>query len=94
MGAVMKGFMGISFDLLLGKNTCEIFAAYWPHTKEYAVVAEPFNATVDPAIDDIEKAIALARRYANDPLWQGAEVVTVHDNIEVGKRIPVEKTLG
>jgi dihydrofolate reductase len=31
MGQVMGEFMGKSFDLLLGRKTYEIFAAFWPH---------------------------------------------------------------
>jgi dihydrofolate reductase len=66
MGAVMKGFMGISFELLLGKNTYEIFAAYWPHTKEDAVVAEPFNAT--------KKYVVSERSF--EPSWQNSTCIT------------------
>lgn len=45
MGKVMEGFMGIPFELLLGKRTYDIFAAYWPHTEQDPVVAKPFNST-------------------------------------------------
>jgi dihydrofolate reductase len=31
LGEVMNGQMRIPFDLLLGRKTFEIFAAYWPH---------------------------------------------------------------
>jgi dihydrofolate reductase len=34
MGQVMSEFMGRPFDLLLGRKTYEIFAAYWPHSTE------------------------------------------------------------
>jgi dihydrofolate reductase len=34
MGQVMTDFMGRPFDLLLGRKTYEIFAAYWPHSTE------------------------------------------------------------
>jgi dihydrofolate reductase len=34
MGQVMGEFMGKPFDLLLGRKTYEIFAAYWPHSTE------------------------------------------------------------
>jgi dihydrofolate reductase len=34
MGQVMTEFMGRPFDLLLGRKTYEIFAAYWPHSTE------------------------------------------------------------
>jgi len=66
MGAVMKGFMSISFELLLGKNTYEIFAAYWPHTKEDAVVADLFNAT---------KKYVVSEKYF-EPSWQNSTCIT------------------
>src|SRR5882724_5025351 len=45
MGGVMTGFMGLPFELLLGKRTYDIFAAYWPTAKQDQAVAQPFNAT-------------------------------------------------
>ena len=34
MGQVMDEVMGKPFDLLLGRKTYEIFAAYWPHASD------------------------------------------------------------
>ena len=34
MGKVMGEFMGRPFELLLGRKTYEIFAAYWPHSTD------------------------------------------------------------
>jgi dihydrofolate reductase len=34
MGEVMDKWMGQPFDLLLGRKTYEIFAAFWPHASE------------------------------------------------------------
>ncbi len=45
MGNVLGGFMSIPFELLLGKRTYDIFAAFWPHTTQAPVVAKPFNST-------------------------------------------------
>ena len=42
MGEVMDGIMGKPFDLLLGRRTYEIFAAYWPHAGEEQG-AKPLN---------------------------------------------------
>ena len=42
MGAWMGEFMGKPFDLLLGRKTYEIFAAYWPYSQEPG--AEELNA--------------------------------------------------
>jgi dihydrofolate reductase len=41
MGLVMGEAMGTGFDLLLGRKTYDIFAAYWPHTDEPG--ARPLN---------------------------------------------------
>jgi dihydrofolate reductase len=43
MNQVMGELMGKPFDLLLGRRTYEIFAAYWPDAGDQAV-AGPFNA--------------------------------------------------
>ncbi len=45
MGNVMGAFMSIPFELLLGKRTYDIFAAFWPRTTQDPVLAKPFNST-------------------------------------------------
>src|SRR5688572_30384428 len=42
MGQVMGEFMGKPFDLVLGRKTYEIFAAFWPHATEEQG-AKPLN---------------------------------------------------
>ena len=42
-GKVMGEQMGMPFDLLLGRKTYDIFAAYWP--KQTGSIADPFNKT-------------------------------------------------
>jgi dihydrofolate reductase len=42
MGRVMGEAMGMPFDLLLGRRTYDIFAAYWPNATEEAG-AKPLN---------------------------------------------------
>ena len=42
LGEVMGAFMGGPFDLLLGRKTYDIFAAYWPNASEEAG-AKPLN---------------------------------------------------
>jgi dihydrofolate reductase len=44
-GKVMSGFMGLPFELLLGRRTYDIFAAYWPSATQDQIVAKPFNST-------------------------------------------------
>lgn len=42
-GQVMAEAFARPFDLLLGRRTYEIFAAYWPYQE--GAIADPFNAT-------------------------------------------------
>ena len=42
MGQVMNEAMSTPFDLVLGRKTYDIFAAYWPHAPEDAG-AKPLN---------------------------------------------------
>lgn len=44
-GNIMDTFMGLPFELLLGRRTYDIFAAYWPTADKDQTVAEPFNRT-------------------------------------------------
>jgi dihydrofolate reductase len=45
MGKTMGAIMELPFELLLGRRTYDIFAAYWPEAKTELVIAEKFNAT-------------------------------------------------
>lgn len=42
-GTIMGKQMSMPFDLLLGRKTYDIFAAYWPKQDPSGRVAEPFN---------------------------------------------------
>ncbi len=42
---ILGGFFGIPFELLLGKTTYDIFAAFWPTANTDLEVAVPFNST-------------------------------------------------
>lgn len=44
-GGIMNSFMKLPFELLLGRRTYDIFAAYWPTAKKDENVAKPFNST-------------------------------------------------
>jgi dihydrofolate reductase len=46
-GQELRDSFSKPFDLLLGRKTYEIFAAYWPHVEggDYDFVAKPFNKT-------------------------------------------------
>ncbi len=43
LGEVILGFMKIPFELLLGRITYDIFAAFWPSAKTDLEIANPFN---------------------------------------------------
>ena len=42
---ILGGFFSIPFELLIGKVTYDIFAAFWPKAKTDLEVANPFNTT-------------------------------------------------
>jgi dihydrofolate reductase len=66
MGELMGGVMGKPFDLVLGRKTYEIFAAYWPHATEEQG-AKPLN--------DAKKYVAsrtlASLEWANSVLIEG-----------------------
>jgi dihydrofolate reductase len=64
--SIMGGFMSSSFELLLGKFTYDIFAAYWPHAKTDLDVAEPFNKT--------KKYVVSHTSF--DPTWHNSFCIT------------------
>ena len=45
MDAKLIEVFRMPFELLLGRTTYDIFAAYWPHAKTDQEVAKPFNST-------------------------------------------------
>ncbi len=66
MGSVMNGFMSIPFELLLGKFTYDIFAAYWPTATDAQEVAMPFNAT--------KKYVVSEKPF--EPTWHNSVCIT------------------
>lgn len=44
-GKIIQDFMATPAELLLGRRTYDIFAAYWPKHPEIELVAKPFNST-------------------------------------------------
>ncbi len=45
LNSILMGFFTIPFELLLGKVTYDIFAAFWPNAKTDLAIANPFNTT-------------------------------------------------
>lgn len=75
MGNIMTGFMGLPFELLLGKRTYDIFASYWPNTDQDQVVAQPFNATKKYVVSDVPAELS----------WHNSFLVTGDVTAEIKK---------
>ncbi len=65
-GNLMDGQMSMPFDLLLGRKTYDIFAAYWPKHPEIESVAGPFNSCTKYVVSHNQI----------DLPWDGSELVT------------------
>jgi len=65
-GQIMGEQIKPPFDLLLGKKTYDIFAAYWPHQTNDNPVTEPFNKARKYVASDV----------AFDPTWENTTVLT------------------
>lgn len=63
---VMSGFMDLPFELLLGKITYDIWAAYWPTAGEEMKIAKKFNATKKYVVS----------HEAFEPSWKNSFCVT------------------
>jgi dihydrofolate reductase len=65
-GDTMSKIMELPFELLLGKRTYHIFAAYWPHTTADPMVAKPFNSTRKYVVSHTPMELS----------WQNSSLVT------------------
>jgi dihydrofolate reductase len=66
MGGIMQGFMGLPFELLLGRRTYDIFAAYWPTATSDEAIAKPFNSTRKYVVSHTRQALS----------WHNSTLVT------------------
>jgi dihydrofolate reductase len=66
---ILSGFFTIPFELLLGKITYDIFAAFWPHATTDIEVATPFNST--------KKYVVSHKAF--EPSWNNSVCIT--DNV-------------
>ncbi|MEK7602023.1 MAG: dihydrofolate reductase family protein [Patescibacteria group bacterium] len=64
--SILSGFFSISFELLLGKTTYEIFATYWPSATTDLEVASPFNRT--------KKYVVSHESF--EPSWENSVCIT------------------
>ena len=64
MGSTLSGLFHIPFELLLGRTTYDIWAAYWPHQK--GEIADPFNST--------KKYVVSAEAF--EPAWKNSFCIT------------------
>ncbi len=77
MGNVMKEFMALPFELLLGKKTYAIFAAYWPNAKQDLEVAKPFNSTRKYVVTHSPMALS----------WENSKIITGEDVVAQIKKL-------
>jgi dihydrofolate reductase len=66
MDAMLSEIMNAPFELLLGKITYNIFAAYWPNAKTDQEVAVPFNTTKKYVVS----------HEAFEPSWHNSVCIT------------------
>ena len=66
MGDTMGAVMAQPFELLLGRRTYDIFAAYWPTADKDPEVAKPFNATRKYVVS----------RSQQDLAWHNSTLIT------------------
>jgi dihydrofolate reductase len=80
--SVIDTWMGLPFDLLLGKRTYDIFAGYWPHTKQAPTIAIPFNSSRKYVVS--HKPATL--------LWQNSTLITGDDVVAQIKKLKAENS--
>jgi dihydrofolate reductase len=66
MDSKLSEIMNAPFELLLGKTTYDIFAAYWPNAKKDLNVADPFNST--------KKYVVSHKSF--EPSWHNSVCIT------------------
>ena len=79
INSIIGGFFNIPFELLLGKITYDIFAAFWPNAKTDLEVANPFNAT--------KKYVVSHKSF--EPSWHNSFCIT-GDVVEQIKKLKEE----
>lgn len=65
-GGIIGGFLALPFELLLGRRTYDIFAAYWPTANPDFGPTKPFNSTKKYVVSHEELSLS----------WQNSALVT------------------
>ncbi len=79
-GAAMGEIFGRPFDLLLGRKTYDIFAAYWPHVGDpNDPIAGPFNRVTKYVASRAEP-----RLDWRNSQWLGADTVAALEKLKAG----------
>ncbi len=79
LNTILNGFFTIPFELLLGRKTYDIFAAFWPTATTDLEVANPFNKT--------KKYVVSHASF--EPTWNNSVCVT-GDVVEQLKKLKEE----
>ncbi len=85
VGAFMGRTMGVPFDLVLGRKTYEIFAAYWPNApEEEAEGAKPLNDATKYVASrgDVDLSWATTQRIEGD-VAEGVAALKQEDGREL-----------
>jgi dihydrofolate reductase len=77
MGQSMSGFDGQDRELVLGRRTYEIFAAYWPRQPESNPIAQTFNAARKYVASRTLKSLAW-----NNSSLLGANIVSAIETLK------------
>ncbi len=78
--SILNGFFNIPFELLLGRVTYDIFAAFWPTATTDGQVAGPFNKTKKYVVS----------RESFEPSWNNSVCITGDDVVAQIKKLKEE----
>ena len=74
-GKIMNDFFTTPFELLIGRRTYDIWAAYWPNHPEIELIAKPFNSTKKYVVSHTPRELS----------WNNSVLVTGDVVVEIKK---------
>ena len=80
MGRIIEGFFTIPFELLLGRRTYDIWAAFWPNHPEIELIATPFNSTRKYVVSDTPMELS----------WNNSVLITPSTSLRTGGDVVAE----